>query len=157
MEAPARIPLTWTEVGQIIAIAGIPVYLKGLLDHRDFDRARDIGAAGVIISNHGGRQLDSSPASFEVLKSISSRIPSSEGFDFILDSGIRKGSHIVKALCLGASAVTIGRPALWGLAVDGKNGVRNVIDIFLEELTDCLRQMGVSDINELDSSLLSGL
>jgi len=128
-------------------------YLKGILDAEDAARAVDsAGADGVVVSNHGGRQLDHAAASIEALPAIADRI--GDRAEVYLDGGIRRGTDVIKALCLGARGVLIGRPFVYGLAADGENGVRSVIEIFREELSRDLVLMGCGSVAELDRSWL---
>lgn len=110
------------------------------------------GADAIVVSNHGGRQLDSVPSTIEVLpeivKVVAGRIP------VILDGGIMRGSDVFKALALGADLVLIGRPVLWGLALDGQRGVENVSNILERELSRTMALSGVTSIKEIDKSLL---
>jgi L-lactate dehydrogenase (cytochrome)/(S)-mandelate dehydrogenase len=105
-----------------------------------------------VVSNHGGRQLDHAAASIEALPAIADRI--GDRAEVYLDGGIRRGTDVIKALCLGARGVLIGRPFVYGLAADGENGVRSVIEIFREELSRDLVLMGCGSVAELDRSWL---
>jgi L-lactate dehydrogenase (cytochrome)/(S)-mandelate dehydrogenase len=127
-------------------------YIKGILDAEDAERAVAIGADGVVVSNHGGRQLDHALASLHALPAISAAI--GDRGEVILDGGVRRGSDVVKALCLGASAVCIGRPYLYGLAADGPAGVEAVLRIFREEISRTLTLMGVPSLADLNSGWL---
>lgn len=122
---------TWEHVAAVGAAAGIPWMVKGVLTADDARLAVDHGAAGVVVSNHGGRQLDNAPASLdalpEVVTVVAGRVP------VLLDGGIRHGSDVLIALALGATAVGIGRPAAWGLAAAGADGVARVLQILREE------------------------
>jgi L-lactate dehydrogenase (cytochrome)/(S)-mandelate dehydrogenase len=127
-------------------------YIKGILDAADAERAVAIGADGVVVSNHGGRQLDYAPATLRALPAVSAAVGSRA--EVILDGGVRRGSDVIKALCLGATAVAIGRPYLYGLAVDGQAGVASVLKIFRDEMTTTLTLMGVASLAELDPTWL---
>jgi L-lactate dehydrogenase (cytochrome)/(S)-mandelate dehydrogenase len=129
-----------------------PLYIKGVLDAEDAVHAVELGADGVVVSNHGGRQLDSTPAALDALPAIVDSVGGRA--QVLLDGGIRRGSDIVKALCLGADAVCIGRPYLYGLAVDGPQGAANVLDILHAEVIRCLTLMGVQELSDLDPSWL---
>lgn len=113
----------------------------------DAGKAVDYGADGIIVSNHGGRQLDSSVATIlalpEIANVVSGRIP------LLLDGRIRRGTDIIKAIALGADAVLIGRPFIWGLAVNGQKGVEQVLEMFRKELTMAMTLFGFSSINEM--------
>jgi L-lactate dehydrogenase (cytochrome)/(S)-mandelate dehydrogenase len=129
-----------------------PVYVKGVLDAEDAARAIDLGATGVVVSNHGGRQLDGAVATLDALPSIARRLDG-QG-EILLDGGIRRGSDIVKALCLGAKAVCIGRPYLYGLGARGPAGVAHVLNILREEIARTMTLMGVDRLEDLDESWL---
>jgi isopentenyl diphosphate isomerase/L-lactate dehydrogenase-like FMN-dependent dehydrogenase len=128
------------------------LFVKGVLDPDDAQRAVDLGADGVVVSNHGGRQLDGAVATLDALPAIVGRV--GDRAEVILDGGVRRGSDVVKALCLGASSVAIGRPYLYGLAAAGPRGVTAVIEIFRAEILRTLTLMGVADLSELDPSWL---
>lgn len=130
-----------------------PLFVKGIVTGDDAVRALEVGADGIIVSNHGGRQLDGAVASLDALPAIADRVAGRA--EILLDGGVRRGTDIVKALCLGASAVCIGRPFLYGLAVDGPAGVSVVLDILREELERTLILMGVGDLGELGASWLA--
>jgi len=129
-----------------------PMFVKGILDPVDAVRAIEAGADGVVVSNHGGRQLDGVPASLDALPAIAAAV--GDRGQVLLDGGIRRGTDVVKAMCLGASAVCIGRPFLYGLAVRGPDGVSDVLRILRTEIATTLRLMGVRRVTELDRSWL---
>jgi 4-hydroxymandelate oxidase len=124
--------LTWKDLDWLRSLSPLPLVVKGILRGDDAARAVDHGANAVIVSNHGGRQLDGAIASLdalpEVVKAINGRA------DVILDGGIRRGADVIKALALGAKAVLLGRPILWGLAVGGELGVAHVLELIHDEL-----------------------
>jgi L-lactate dehydrogenase (cytochrome)/(S)-mandelate dehydrogenase len=122
-------------------------YVKGILAAEDADRAVAIGADGVVVSNHGGRQLDHAPATLDALPGIAAAI--GQRAEVILDGGVRRGTDVIKALCLGASAVCIGRPYLYGLAAGGPAGVEAVLGIFHAEISRTLTLMGVPSLADL--------
>jgi isopentenyl diphosphate isomerase/L-lactate dehydrogenase-like FMN-dependent dehydrogenase len=128
------------------------LYVKGLLDAEDAARAVSIGCDGVVVSNHGGRQLDHAPAALEALPAIVAAVGTRA--EVLLDGGIRRGTDVVKALALGARAVLIGRPQIYGLIVGGERGVGDVLNIFRSEIDRTLALMGVRDVHELDRSWL---
>jgi 4-hydroxymandelate oxidase len=138
------IKFVWSDVEQLIAHAKIPVLLKGIMSGEDAEIAVKLGAAGIIVSNHGGRQLDTVPATIEVLPEIvatvAGRVP------VLVDGGIRRGTDVVKALALGAKAVLIGRPYLHGLAAGGAEGVAHVQRILLREFRMALALLGCRDL-----------
>jgi isopentenyl diphosphate isomerase/L-lactate dehydrogenase-like FMN-dependent dehydrogenase len=124
-----------------------PLFVKGVLDEEDAAIAVDRGADGVIVSNHGGRQLDGAVASLDALPAIAQRV--GQRAEVLLDGGVRRGSDVVKALCLGATAVCVGRPYLYGLAVKGPQGAQHVIEIFRQEIARTMTLMGVSSVKDL--------
>ena len=132
--------LTWQSLEALAAEFELPVLLKGVMTAEDAALAVDHGAAGVVVSNHGGRQLDGVPASIDVLSEVAEAI---EGrIELLMDGGIRRGTDVVAALALGADAVLIGRPALWGLAVAGREGALSVLEILRSELQLALALVG---------------
>jgi 4-hydroxymandelate oxidase len=145
--------LRWSDVEQLAADSPLPVLVKGLLTAGDARRAADHGAAGVIVSNHGGRQLDTVLAGADALPEVVDAV--GDQVDVLVDGGIRRGTDVVKALALGARAVLIGRPALWGLTVDGAAGVQRVLEIVLAELENALTLVGAPTISDLDRSFLT--
>jgi isopentenyl diphosphate isomerase/L-lactate dehydrogenase-like FMN-dependent dehydrogenase len=130
----------------------LPVVVKGIMGAEDARLAVDAGADALVVSNHGGRILDFNRAAIEVLpevvEAVGSRVP------VLLDSGIRSGGDIVKALALGATAVLIGRPVAWGVAAAGARGVGRVFQILTEEIKRVLIMTGVSSISQVTDSLL---
>jgi L-lactate dehydrogenase (cytochrome)/(S)-mandelate dehydrogenase len=145
--------LNWDDVAWIRENWKGPLYIKGILDPDDAEHAIcKIGAQGVIVSNHGGRQLDEVPATLHAMRHIIDRVG---GFgEVYLDGGIRKGSDAVKALCLGAHGVFLGRAFLYGLAAAGQEGVEHVVHLFRQEMQRALTLMGCATINELDRNWL---
>lgn len=139
--------LDWDDFARVRAQWQGPCYVKGILDAEDAERAVSLGADGIIVSNHGGRQLDSAPATLDALPAIADRV--GHRATVLVDGGIRRGTDVVKALCLGADACLIGRPALYGLAVGGESGVRHVLDILRAEIDRTLALMGCPDIVDL--------
>jgi L-lactate dehydrogenase (cytochrome)/(S)-mandelate dehydrogenase len=127
------------------------LYVKGVLTPEDAEKAAAYGVDGVVVSNHGGRQLDFSPATLDVLPEIVAAVPNTE---VLLDGGVRRGSDVVKALALGARAVLIGRPYVYGLAVDGQAGVTRVLDILAEEIERTLTLLGAPSVHALDPTWL---
>src|SRR5205085_9338528 len=128
------------------------VYVKGLLDPGDAARAVSIGCEGVVVSNHGGRQLDHALATLEALPAIVEAVRGRA--EVLFDGGIRRGTDVVKALALGARAVLIGRPQIYGLIVGGQRGVSEVLEILRSELDRALLLMGVQGVHALDRSWL---
>lgn len=124
--------LTWDDVAWLKSTTDLPLWVKGILTPDDATLAVQAGVQGVIVSNHGGRQLDGSPATIEVLPEIREAV--GEAIPLLVDGGIRRGTDVVKALALGAKAVLIGRPYLWGLGVGGESGVAQVLDMLRVEV-----------------------
>ena len=145
-----RPDLVWDDFARIRDMWEGPVYIKGVLDADDAERAVDLGADGVLVSNHGGRQLDGAPAALDALPGVADRIGGR--VPVFLDGGIRRGSDVVKALALGATAVGIGRPYVYGLAAHGQAGVEHVLEILREEIVRTLTLMGLDDVADLDRS-----
>jgi lactate 2-monooxygenase len=144
--------LTWERLDWLRGTTSLPIVLKGILHPDDAQEARERGVDGIVVSNHGGRQIDGAIASLEALPPIVDAV--GEGIAILLDSGIRSGADIFKALALGAEAVLIGRPYLWGLALDGQNGVETVLRSLLAELDLTMTLSGFTSVGEIDSSVL---
>lgn len=144
--------LTWKEVRELIELWDGPFAIKGIMRADDARRAVDIGATAVIVSNHGGRQLDGAAAPFDVLPEIARTVGAQ--VDVILDGGIRRGTHVLKALARGAKACSIGRPYLFGLAAAGEAGVNKALTILRTELVTALRLCGVTDTATVDDSIM---
>jgi 4-hydroxymandelate oxidase len=139
----ARAP-TWEDLAWLRAQTRLPLLVKGVLHPEDAERALDLGADGLIVSNHGGRILSAAPASIRVLPAISARVDGR--VPVLLDSGIRSGSDVLRALALGASAVLVGRPYIWGLAVAGALGVAHVIRLLRDELELAMALCGMREL-----------
>jgi isopentenyl diphosphate isomerase/L-lactate dehydrogenase-like FMN-dependent dehydrogenase len=123
--------VTWSDL-EWLASYGLPVVVKGVLTAEDAALACDHGLAGIVVSNHGGRQLDGVPASLDVLEEVVDAVGGRA--EVLVDGGVRRGTDVLKALALGARAVMLGRPVLWGLAVAGEEGVTDVLRMFQEEI-----------------------
>jgi isopentenyl diphosphate isomerase/L-lactate dehydrogenase-like FMN-dependent dehydrogenase len=147
-----RPELVWADFAWMRQQWDGPLFIKGVLEADDAARAVDLGATGVVVSNHGGRQLDGAVASLDALPAIAHRVGGQA--EVLLDGGIRRGSDVVKALCLGAKAVCIGRPYLYGLAARGPAGVTQVLSILREEVARTMTLMGVDRVEDLDESHL---
>ncbi|WP_234024756.1 alpha-hydroxy acid oxidase [Tsuneonella amylolytica] len=139
--------VTWRDVEWLAAEWGGPLAIKGVMTPEDAKRAIGSGATGVMISNHGGRQLDGAPAPIDQIGLVRDAI--GEGPDVICDGGVRRGSDVVKALALGATACSIGRPYLYGLAAAGEAGVNRALSLLFEEFERTLILAGVNDITQL--------
>lgn len=151
--AGRRPPVQWDDVAWVRDRWEGPLVVKGILTAADARRAVDLGADAVVVSNHGGRQLDGAPATIEVLAGVRASVgPSTE---VLLDGGVRRGTDVVRALALGANAVLIGRPYLYGLAAGGEAGVRRVLDLFAEELARTMTLLGRARLDDLDASCVA--
>ena len=143
-------PPTWADIAWLRAQWGGPFLVKGVMRPDDARRAIDAGATAISVSNHGGNNLDGTPASVRALPAVAAAVGG--GAEILLDGGIRRGGDVVKALALGARAVMIGRPCLWGLAAGGPSGVRNVFDILRAGIDSALLALGRASVRDLDSS-----
>lgn len=145
--------LSWDDIAAFGEASGMPVVLKGILHPADASRAVDAGVAGIIVSNHGGRQLDTvlpgAVALPPIVEAVDGRI------DVLVDGGIRRGWDAAKALALGADAVLVGRPVLWGLACEGEAGARQVLQQLIDELDNTLGLLGCPRARDLDTSHLA--
>ncbi|GAA2454890.1 hypothetical protein GCM10010191_87380 [Actinomadura vinacea] len=144
--------LDWSVVGWLRSISPLPILLKGILTDADAVRAADAGADGIVVSNHGGRQLDGVPATLEVLPEVAAAVGGR--LPILLDGGVRRGRDVLAALALGADAVLLGRPVLHGLAVGGAEGVTRVLDIVRVELTDAMSLAGIRAIADVGPELV---
>jgi L-lactate dehydrogenase (cytochrome) len=142
--------LCWEDAEKAVQAWGGPFAIKGVMSVDDAKRCVDIGASAIMISNHGGRQLDSSPAPIDILGDIVDAVGGK--IEIICDGGIRRGTHILKALAMGANACSIGRPYLYGLAAGGQRGVEAVLAKFEDELKRNMMLMGINKLSQLDSS-----
>ena len=140
-------PFTWDDLAWIREQWDGPLVVKGLVTPEDARRARDTGAQAVVVSNHGGRQLDGAPATIDALAAVVDAVGSD--VDVIVDGGVRRGTDVIKALCVGARAVQIGRPWLFGLAVGGQAGVEHVLRLYRNELRTALALMDVTSVADL--------
>jgi lactate 2-monooxygenase len=144
--------LTWEQIHQLKKQTSLPILIKGVLHKEDAEKALGYGLDGIIVSNHGGRQLDGCISSLEALPSIVEVIQ--EKIPVLLDSGIRRGVDVIIARALGASAVLLGRPYVYGLAVEGEEGVKHVLESFMKDIDISLALSGVSELDQVDSSLI---
>lgn len=147
--------LDWSDLAWLAEISSLPVVIKGVVHADDAKLAIEHGAAGIIVSNHGGRQLDTSVATIDALpavaEAVDGRIP------VLVDGGVRRGTDVLKALALGARAVLVGRPALWGLAVNGEQGVGQVLEILRREFDVALGLCGCRSCDEVDRDLVANV
>jgi len=144
--------VTWKDLEWACGLTKLPVYAKGICRADDARRAVDAGARGVVVSNHGGRQLDGTPATARalpgVVRAVEGRVP------VFVDGGIRRGVDVLRALALGATAVQVGRPVLWGLACGGSAGVSRCFEILREELDRAMALAGCPDVASIQGDLL---
>lgn len=147
--------ITWKDVSEIISRWDGPFALKGIMAADDARRAADSGATAVIVSNHGGRQLDGAAAPIDVLPQIVRAV--GDRVEIIVDGGIRRGVHVLKALACGAKACSIGRPYLYGLAAAGEAGVLRALEILRSELNQAMKLCGCADLASVDTGLVERL
>jgi isopentenyl diphosphate isomerase/L-lactate dehydrogenase-like FMN-dependent dehydrogenase len=146
-------PFSWADVEYLRGRWPGKLAVKGLLSGADARIATDLGADAVIISNHGGRQLDGAPATFRVLPEVVEAVGGST--EVLLDGGVRRGTHVVKAVALGARAVFIGRPYLYGLAAGGQQGVEHMLDLFRSEVVRTMILLGCPAVSDLGPDWVS--
>jgi len=146
-----REPYTWADLGDFRERSSVPLLLKGVLDPEDATRARDAGVDGIVVSTHGGRQLDAAPSAVEVLPWIRDAV----GDDFVLiaDGSVRRGSHVLRLIARGANAVALGRPVLWGLACGGADGVRDVVEILKAEVITTMALTGCQCMQDVGADI----
>ena len=144
--------LTWERLQWLRGTTSLPIVLKGILHPDDATEARERGVDAIVVSNHGGRQIDGAIASLDALPPIVDAV--GEQMAVLLDSGIRSGADVFKALAMGVDAVLVGRPYLWGLALDGQNGVETVLRCILAELDLTMALSSCTTLADVDSSLL---
>lgn len=146
-------PFTWADVGWMRDRWEHPLIVKGLLSGADARRAVGAGADAVIVSNHGGRQLDGAPATARVLPEVVDEVGGE--VEVLVDGGVRRGADVIKALALGAKAVLVGRPYLYGLAARGEQGIVEVLDLLRSEMNRSMRLLGCGSVTDLDRSWLT--
>ena len=144
--------LGFDDLDWLCGCTGLPVVVKGVCRGDDARRATDHGAKALVVSNHGGRQLDTAPATCEVLPHVVDA--TGDRCEIYADGGIRRGSDVLKAVALGARAVMIGRPILWGLCVAGQQGATHVLEILRRELDEAMLLCGCTKLSDVDGSLL---
>ena len=147
-----REAITWQDLEWLRSLTRLPVIVKGILDDGDAARAIQHGAAGILVSNHGARNLDTVPATIDALPAIADRVAGQ--VPILLDGGIRRGTDLVKAIALGAAAVLIGRPYAWALAASGEDGVARAVGILREELETAMALLGRASLAAIDHSVL---
>ncbi len=151
--ALARAVVTWEDIRWLKRIWPGPIVVKGVLTGEDAKRAVDEGAAAIVVSNHGGRQLDGAPATLKALPEVVAAVNGQT--EVLMDGGVRRGSDIVKAICLGARAVLLGRAYAFGLAAAGGPGVARALEILRADVERTLRLIGCPSVSALDSSYLN--
>ncbi len=144
--------VTWKEAEWLVGEWGGPMVIKGLQTVADARQAREIGARGIMVSNHGGRQLDTSPAPIDCIAEIADAV--GDDVDVICDGGVRRGTHIIKALAMGARAVSFGRPYLYGLAASGLAGVVKALSLMKAELERDMALIGCRSVAEVTSDVV---
>jgi isopentenyl diphosphate isomerase/L-lactate dehydrogenase-like FMN-dependent dehydrogenase len=142
--------LTWRDLEWLRSISPLPLLVKGVLTAEDALLAAEHGAAGIVVSNHGGRQLDGVPASLDVLQEVAEAV--GERVEVLVDGGVRRGTDVLKALALGACAALAGRAILWGLAVGGEEGVTRVLALFRDEIASGLMLLGCARPEDVTSA-----
>ncbi len=145
--------LNWDDLAWLRSLAPMPMLLKGIVRADDAARALDLGVEGIWVSNHGGRQLDTSIASLDALPDIVAAVDGRAAI--IVDGGVRRGTDVLKAIALGADAVAVGRPQLWGLAADGSSGVRRVLEMLRDEFSLAMALAGCRSVTEITPDLLA--
>jgi isopentenyl diphosphate isomerase/L-lactate dehydrogenase-like FMN-dependent dehydrogenase len=147
-----RSSLTWDVLPWLRSITALPILLKGILTAEDARLAVDAGAAGVVVSNHGGRQLDGAIASMEALPEVVEAVAGR--CEVYVDGGVRRGTDVLKALALGARAVLLGRPILWGLAVNGEEGIHHILHLLRAELELAMALSGCPALSSITRALV---
>lgn len=144
--------LTWRDLAWLKSLTSLPILVKGILTAEDTILALEHGADGIIVSNHGGRQLDGAITSLEALPEV---VEAASGrCEIYFDGGIRRGTDVIKALALGAHAVLVGRPVLWGLAVNGQEGVRHILELLRNELELAMALCGAPTLKQITPTLI---
>ncbi|CAO3620244.1 unnamed protein product [Cunninghamella echinulata] len=149
--------LGWNDLEWIKSITKMPILLKGIQTPEDAVLAAKHGCAGIVISNHGGRQLDTAPSAIEILPEVMDALRAEQldkGFEVYIDGGIRRGSDIFKAVALGAKGCGIGRPALFAMSTYGDEGVKKLVNLLRDELIMCMRLMGAPTINHITRDMV---
>jgi 4-hydroxymandelate oxidase len=146
--------VTWTDVEWLRSLTKLPVILKGICRADDAKRAVECGVGSIVVSNHGGRQMDTAPPTIEVLprcaEAVDGRMP------ILLDGGVRRGLDVLKAIALGATAVQVGRPILWGLAAGGQEGVEIALELLRQEFDLAMAMAGCTSLKSITRDLITG-
>ena len=146
------LPLSWETVDWVRSLTSLPILLKGILTAEDALLALEHGVSGIIVSNHGGRQLDGVVTGIEALPEVVEAVAGR--CEVYMDGGIRRGTDVLKALALGARAVLVGRPILWGLAVNGTQGVQHVLGLLRNELELSMKLAGCPKLADIKRELV---
>jgi 4-hydroxymandelate oxidase len=144
--------LSWEHIEWLRRVTSLPLVLKGILHPEDARAAVDHGIDAIVVSNQGGRQLDTVPGTIELLPQIAAAV--GKRIPIVLDGGVRRGTDVLKALALGARAVAIGRPILWGLAAGGRQGARQVLELLHADIARTMSLCGCGSLTQLDRSLV---
>ncbi len=144
--------ISWHDIDWLKSITNLPLILKGIMHPKDAAIALENGVDGIIVSNHGGRQIDTVPATINVLPSIVEVVDGQ--VPVLIDGGIRRGTDVLKALAFGAQAVCVGRPVVWGLAVGGQGGVQEVLNILRSELELTAKLCGCKSISDIGKEII---
>ena len=150
---PGTAPLTWSDLEWLRSLTSLPLVIKGIGTHEDARMCVESGVDGIIVSNHGGLQIDGTLSSIETLPRIVEAVQGRA--EIYLDSGVRRGSDVFRALALGARAVLFGRPIFWGLAVDGEDGVRLVLEVLRQELDTTMAYCGITNVEDITRDYVS--
>jgi isopentenyl diphosphate isomerase/L-lactate dehydrogenase-like FMN-dependent dehydrogenase len=144
--------VTWRDLAWLRSLTSLPIVVKGIMTMEDAKIAVEHGVEGIVVSNHGGRQLDSTPATLDVLPEIVEAVRGRA--EVFMDGGIRRGTDVLKALALGARAVLVGRSPLWGLALGGAEGVHAVLEHLRKEFALAMALSGRSSLGQIDRSMV---
>jgi len=145
--------LSWDDIAWLESLTSLPVLVKGIMTPEDATHALNAGCAGVVVSNHGGRQLDGAAATLDALPAVVDAV--GDRGEVLVDGGVRRGQHVLKALALGARAVLVGRPVVWGLAADGEEGVRAVLQLLENELSLAMALAGMPTVDAVGRELVT--
>ena len=145
--------LTWKDVEWLRSITRLPVLIKGIVRGDDATRAVEHGAAGIIVSNHGGRQLDTAIATIRALPKVAEAVAGRA--EVLVDGGVRRGTDVIKAIALGARAVLVGRPVVWGLAASGESGARRVLELLRAEVDQAMALCGCPTVGDISRDLVA--
>ena len=152
-EVSRVLPITWKELEWLRSLTSLPLVLKGIRTAEDAHVAVENGVNGILVSTHGGRQMDMTMGAIEMVPEV---VEAAKGqAEVYVDSGVRRGSDVIKALALGARAVAIGRPLFWGLAINGADGVHGVLELLREEVDRAMSYCGQTNIRELEPNLVN--